>query len=132
FMSDKIGQHFQGVITGVTSFGLFVELNETKCEGLVAIRDLDDDYYEFDEDNYCLVGRQTDRKFQLGDELLVEVWRTNLPKKQLDFRLIDENGDSAAMARPTNQNRSQKPGGSKRKSNPDKTRKTKGVQRKRR
>jgi len=132
FMSDKIGQHFQGVITGVTSFGLFVELNETKCEGLVAIRDLDDDYYEFDEDNYCLVGRQTDRKFQLGDELLVEVWRTNLPKKQLDFKLIDENGDVATKAKPNNQNRTQRSGGSKRKSNPDKTRKPKGVQRKER
>jgi ribonuclease R len=89
FMSDKIGQHFQGVITGVTSFGLFVETIETKCEGLVAIRDLDDDFYEFDEDNYCLIGRQNNKKYQLGDELLVEVYRTNLPKKQLDYRLAE-------------------------------------------
>ena len=90
FMSDKIGQHFSGVISGVTSFGLFVELIDSKCEGLVAIRDLDDDYYEFDEDSYCLVGRQTDKKYQLGDELTVEVWRTNLSKKQLDFKLINQ------------------------------------------
>ncbi|NHB69050.1 ribonuclease R [Perlabentimonas gracilis] len=132
FMSDKIGLHFQGVITGVTSFGLFVELNETKCEGLVAIRDLDDDYYEFDEENYCLVGRQTDKKFQLGDELLVEVWRTNLPKKQLDFKLIDEEGKTSGKTVPQNRSRTQGASNTRRKSNPDKTRKHKGVQRKRR
>jgi ribonuclease R len=98
FMSDKIGQHFQGVITGVTSFGIFVEIIESKCEGLLPIRELTDDFYEFDEDNYCLVGRQSERKFQLGDELNVEVWRANLPKKQLDFRLvgIEVNNDRPA------------------------------------
>ncbi len=90
FMSDKIGRHYNGVITGVTSFGLFVELIETKCEGLLPIRELTDDYYEFDEDNYCLIGKQNNRKFQLGDEIEVEVWRANLPKKQLDFRLIND------------------------------------------
>jgi ribonuclease R len=131
FMSDKIGQHFQGVITGVTSFGLFVELIETKCEGLVAIRDLDDDYYEFDEDNYCLVGRQTERKFQLGDELEVEVWRTNLPKKQLDFRLIDNENNSSESTNPGRARQSRGTGSSRRKPNADKTRKHKGVQRKR-
>lgn len=98
FMSDKIGQHFQGVITGVTSFGIFVEIIESKCEGLLPIRELTDDFYEFDEDNYCLIGRQSERKFQLGDELNVEVWRANLPKKQLDFRLvgIEVNNDRPA------------------------------------
>jgi ribonuclease R len=131
FMSDKIGQHFQGVITGVTSFGLFVELIETKCEGLVAIRDLDDDYYEFDEDNYCLVGRQTERKFQLGDELEVEVWRTNLPKKQLDFRLIDNENNSSESTNPGRARQSRGTGSSRRKPTADKTRKNKGVQRKR-
>jgi ribonuclease R len=89
FMSDKIGQHFQGVITGVTNFGVFIELIETKCEGLLPVRELQDDFYEFDEDNYCLTGRQSGKKYQLGDELTVEVWRTNLAKKQLDFKLID-------------------------------------------
>lgn len=92
FMSDKIGQVFSGVISGVAHFGLFVELVDSKCEGLVSIRDLDDDYYEFDEDSYCLVGKQTGRKYQLGDELKVVVWRTNLAKKHLDFRL-SENGN---------------------------------------
>ena len=93
FMADKIGQHFQGVITGVVHFGVFVELLESKCEGLLAVRDLDDDYYEFDEDNYCLTGRQSGKRYQLGDELTVEVWRANLIKKQLDFKLANAEGN---------------------------------------
>lgn len=132
FMSDKIGQQFLGVITGVTNFGFFVELTETKCEGLVPIRELHDDFYEFDEESYCLTGRQTDRKFQLGDELMVEVWRANLPKKQLDFKLIDSeeteiNGSFSSAKRSGRPNS----GSSRRKSNPDRTRKSKGVSRKR-
>ena len=75
-------------ISGVTSFGLFVELEGTQCEGLVAMRDLNDDYYQFDEESYALVGERTGRRFQLGDEVEVEVWRTNLVKKQIDFRLV--------------------------------------------
>ncbi|NVO08556.1 MAG: ribonuclease R [Bacteroidales bacterium] len=89
FMTDKVGQVFSGVISGVAGFGLFVELIDSKCEGLIPIRELDDDFYEFDEDNYCLVGKQTGNKFQLGDEVKVEVWRTNLAKKHLDFRLAE-------------------------------------------
>jgi len=91
YMSDKVGQVFSGVISGVTGFGIFVELVESKCEGLVPIRELDDDFYEFDEDNYCLVGKQTAKKFQLGDEVKIEVWRTNLAKKHLDFKLVSDN-----------------------------------------
>jgi ribonuclease R len=89
FMSDKIGQLFDGVISGVTEWGFFVELIETKCEGLVPMRELIDDFYEFDEDNYCIIGRRKHKKYQLGDQVKVEVWRANLPKKQLDFRLVD-------------------------------------------
>ncbi|MDD2278641.1 MAG: ribonuclease R [Bacteroidales bacterium] len=100
FMSDKIGQQFSGVITGVTSFGLFVELIESKCEGLLPIRELTDDFYEFDEDNYCLEGRQNKTKYQLGDELEVEVWRTNLAKKQLDFRLIEQPDSENVKEKP--------------------------------
>lgn len=88
FLQDKMGQEFSGVISGVTSFGLFVELDGSQCEGLVAMRDLNDDYYQFDEDSYSLVGQQTGRRFQLGDGVKVEVWRTNLVKKQIDFRLV--------------------------------------------
>jgi ribonuclease R len=89
FMQDKVGQIFTGVISGVTNFGIFVELNDSQCEGLVAMRDIDDDFYQFDEDSYALVGKRTGRRFQLGDPVKVEVWRTNLAKKQLDFKLVD-------------------------------------------
>ena len=87
FMSDKIGQVFEGVISGISDWGIYVELNETKCEGLVPMRDLDDDYYEFDEKNYCLRGRRDHHVYQLGDALKVKIARADLEKKQLDFEL---------------------------------------------
>jgi len=90
FMKDKIGETFAGIISGVTNFGMFVELVDSKCEGLVAARDIADDFYEFDEDTYSLVGKQTGRTFRLGDEIEVEVYRANLVKKQLDFRLAED------------------------------------------
>lgn len=89
FMSDKIGEVFEGVISGVTEWGIFVELVENKCEGLVSVRDLTDDFYELDEENYCIIGRRSHKRFQLGDSVKVEVYRTNLSKKQLDFRLME-------------------------------------------
>jgi ribonuclease R len=92
FMADKIGEVYEGVISGVTEWGIFVELVENKCEGLISVRDLTDDFYELDEENFCIIGRNSHRRFQLGDTLKVEVYRTNLPKKQLDFRLVEENG----------------------------------------
>ena len=87
FMQDKIGQVFDGVISGISEWGIYVELNESKCEGLVPMRDLDDDYYEFDEKNYCLRGRRNHNVYQLGDEVQVKVAKANLEKKQLDFEL---------------------------------------------
>ncbi len=87
FMQDKIGQQFQGVISGVTDWGIYVEL-ENKCEGMVSVNSLDDDFYIFDEKNYCLVGRHKHRKYQLGEVVNVEIVRANLEKKQLDFRLV--------------------------------------------
>jgi ribonuclease R len=87
FMAQHVGKVFDGVISGVTEWGIYVELVENKCEGMVPIRDLDDDYYTFDEKNYCLVGRRYHKKFQLGDELTVRVAKANLDKKQLDFVL---------------------------------------------
>ena len=88
FMGDRLGQVFDGVISGVTEWGIYVELTENKCEGMVPIRELDDDYYVFDEKNYCLVGRRYHKKFQLGDDVRVKVARANLDKKQLDFVLV--------------------------------------------
>lgn len=89
FMSGHLGEEFDGVISGVTEWGIYVEIVENKCEGMVPIRDLDDDYYTFDEKNYCLVGRRYQRRFQLGDEVRVQVARANLDKKQLDFTLCE-------------------------------------------
>ena len=89
FMQDKLGQVFDGVISGVTEWGLYVELNENKCEGLVPIRDLDDDYYEFDEKNYCLIGRRKKRQYRLGDPISIKVAQANLDRKQLDYQLVE-------------------------------------------
>lgn len=88
FMSDKLGMVFDGVISGVTEWGLYVELNENKCEGLVPIRDLDDDYYEFDDKNYCLIGRRKKQQYRLGDPITIKVAQANLERKQLDFQLV--------------------------------------------
>ena len=85
FMSAYIGQVFDGVISGITEWGVYVELIANKCEGMIPIRDLDDDYYTFDDKNYCLVGRRYHKRYQLGDEITVKVAKANLDKKQLDF-----------------------------------------------
>ena len=89
FMQEHVGEIFPGVISGVTDWGIYVEL-ENKCEGMVPLRELDDDFYTFDEKNYCLVGRHTRKTYQLGEEVKVEIARANLEKKQLDFRLVTE------------------------------------------
>ena len=90
FMGERIGNVYDGVISGVTEWGLYVEINENKCEGMVPMRDLGDDYYEFDEKNYCLIGRKRHQKFSLGDPVQIKVARANLEKKQLDFVLADD------------------------------------------
>ena len=88
YMSERLGQVYDGVISGVTDWGIYVELNENKCEGMIPVRCLDDDYYEFDEKNYCIVGRYTGKRYQLGDELTVKIAKADLVKKQLDFVLV--------------------------------------------
>jgi ribonuclease R len=90
FMADKLGQTFDGVISGVTEFGIYVELNDSHCEGMVPLRDLDDDYYEFDERNYQLWGKRRHRRYTLGDPIRICVARANLDKKQLDFALAED------------------------------------------
>ena len=89
FMSERLGQTFDGTISNVTEWGIYVELNDNKCEGMVPMRDLGNDYFTYDEKNYCLVGRRTARKFSLGDAVKVKVARANLEKKQLDFQLVE-------------------------------------------
>lgn len=87
FMADKIGKVFEGVISGVTEWGIYVEIIENQCEGMIHIRDLDDDYYEYDESNYCIRGRYTKKEYRLGDRVNVEVVKADIQKKQLDYRL---------------------------------------------
>ena len=91
YMNDHLGDEYEGVISGVTEWGLYVEINDNKCEGLVPVRDLADDFYDLDEKNYCLVGRRRNQRYRLGDPIKVRVARANLDKKQLDFAIVDEN-----------------------------------------
>lgn len=92
YMAEHLGEEYEGIISGVTEWGLYVELNENKCEGLVPIRDLADDYYDFDEKNHSLIGRRHNNRYRLGDEVKVKVARANLDKKQLDFVMVDDLG----------------------------------------
>ena len=87
FMKDHIGDDFDGIISGVTEWGFYVELNDSKCEGLVHIRELDDDYYFFDEDNYAIIGRRNKKTYQLGDPVKIKIVKADLEKKQLDYTL---------------------------------------------
>ncbi|MBO7267314.1 MAG: RNB domain-containing ribonuclease [Bacteroidaceae bacterium] len=89
YMADRMGIAYDAIISGVTEWGLYAEIIENKCEGLIPMRDLDDDYYEFDERNYCLVGRRTHKRYALGDTIKIQVARCNLEKKQLDFALVE-------------------------------------------
>ena len=93
FMRDRLGEIYEGVISGVTEWGFYVELDDNMCEGLVPIRDLADDYYDLDEKNYCLIGRRHGVRYTLGDRVKVQVARADLERKQLDFALIDDKGN---------------------------------------
>lgn len=92
FMQQHIGKEYPGTISGVTDWGVYVEL-ENKIEGMIPVSELDDDFYIFDERNYALVGRHKHKTYQLGDVIQVKVWRTNLERKQLDFRLAKSDGN---------------------------------------
>ena len=89
FMGDKIGNEYDAHISGITSYGIYAEIDENHCEGMVPMRDLDDDYYEFDEKNFLLRGRRHHHKYQLGDPIRIKVARANVEKRQLDFMLAD-------------------------------------------
>ncbi len=112
YMQGRLGEIFTGTISGVTEWGLYVELDENLCEGLVPVRDLADDFYDYDEKNYCLKGRRTHTKYTLGDKVHVQVARADLDKKQLDFALVSDDGqplkartgkDSASRPNPRHQ-----------------------------
>ena len=87
FMADKVGEVYDAHISGIQSYGIYCEIDENHCEGMVPMRDLDDDYYDFDEKNYCLVGRRHHHQYQLGDAVRIRVAKANIEKKQLDFTI---------------------------------------------
>ena len=90
FMQDKVGEVFGGVISGVSEFGMFVEIADNKCEGMVRLRSLTDDFYQFDKDNYAIEGKRTGKVYRIGDTLTIRVKRADLAKKQLDFELVND------------------------------------------
>ena len=90
FMADKIGNTYDAHISGLTSYGIYAQIDETHCEGMIPIRDLGDDYYDFDEKNFVIIGRRHHTKYQLGDPIRIQVARANIERKQLDFTLADD------------------------------------------
>ena len=90
FMSEHIGEEYDAVISGVTEWGMYAEINDNKCEGMIPMRTLQDDYYEFDDANYCIIGRRHRRKFTIGDPVRIRIVRANLDRKQLDFEMVEE------------------------------------------
>ncbi|MCD8236238.1 MAG: ribonuclease R [Prevotellaceae bacterium] len=122
FMSDKIGQEFDATVSGVTEFGVYAEINENKCEGLIAVRFLGNEVFDFDERNYCLVGRNTHQRFSIGDSLRIKVAGANLYRKQLDFEFVkklssdlpDKNPFITSFAEQGKKKKGKKNGGKKR------------------
>jgi ribonuclease R len=88
YLQDKIGQTFFGLISGVSKWGLFVELEGNKCEGMVSLKQMADDFYYLDEDNYQVIGQRYGQKYKLGDRIKVKIIRVDLAKKQMDFVLV--------------------------------------------
>ncbi|MBR2192173.1 MAG: ribonuclease R [Bacteroidaceae bacterium] len=101
FMADKIGEEFDATISGVTDFGVYAEIDENHCEGLISVRFLGDEPFDFDERNYCLTGRQTHHKFSLGDKIRIKVAKANLYRKQLDFDFVRKLSSSAPVTTGT-------------------------------
>ncbi len=93
YLQDKVGESFRGLVSGLTEWGLFVELKESKCEGLIRLKAIDDDRYYFDQKNYRIVGSRTGRQFDIGDELNVRVAAVDLKRKELDLQLLEEGED---------------------------------------
>ena len=90
YMQDKVGQEFDGTVSGMTEWGMYVEIDPTKIEGMVPLREIRSDFYEFDENRYRLVGRRTHRKIRLGDPVRIRVKNANLEQRLLDFELIEK------------------------------------------
>jgi len=90
YLEENVGKLFMGIISGVTEWGMYVELNENKCEGMIRLRDIADDFYVLDEKNYCIIGQRKKKVYQLGDEVKVKVKKVDLSKRQIDFSLVQD------------------------------------------
>jgi len=88
YLQNNIGEEFSGIISGLTEWGMYVEIIANKCEGMIRLRDLNDDFYVLDEKNYCIVGQRRKKKYQLGDEVKILVKKVDLNKRQIDFTLV--------------------------------------------
>lgn len=90
YLRDQVGNMFTGIISGVTEWGMYVEIIENKCEGMIRLRDISDDFYTLDEKNYCIIGQRKKKIYQLGDEVRIKVKNVDLTKKQIDFSLVQD------------------------------------------
>jgi ribonuclease R len=88
FLQDQIGVEYRGIVSGVTEWGMYVEIEENKCEGMVRLRDITDDFYTLDEKNFAIIGQRKKKTYQLGDEVQIKVKKVDLEKRQIDFTLI--------------------------------------------
>jgi ribonuclease R len=89
YLQNNIGEEFNGIISGLTEWGMYVEIIANKCEGMIRLRDLNDDFYVLDEKNYCIIGQRRKKKYQLGDEVTIMVKKVDLGKRQIDFTLLN-------------------------------------------
>ena len=89
-MQNMLGQEFDGIVSGMTDWGIFVEITETKCEGMIRLTDLDDDFYEFDEKQLCVIGRNNKRMITPGDAIKVLIARTDIERRTIDLKMVYE------------------------------------------
>jgi ribonuclease R len=89
YLQNNIGEEFNGIISGLTEWGMYVEIIANKCEGMIRLRDLNDDFYVLDEKNYCIIGQRRKKKYQLGDEVTITVKKVDLGNRQIDFTLLN-------------------------------------------
>ena len=113
FMGEHIGEEYDAHVSGITAYGIYAEIDDNHCEGMIPMRDLDDDYYEFDERNFCLVGRRHHNRYQLGDPVRILVAKADLEKRQLDFAMVG-NGNREDRSRKASKPSSSKRASSKR------------------
>jgi ribonuclease R/exosome complex exonuclease DIS3/RRP44 len=88
YIQDQEETEYKGVISGVTDFGIFIEISDNKCEGMVRLKDISDDHYDFNEEHYAIIGRRTKKMYQLGEEVYVRVKKADLVKRTIDFELL--------------------------------------------